>query len=80
MKITIELNLENEDDLHKYKLIYNAAIMFNVLDSITTDIRDIVKHGGCSHCNLTLKSNIEDFQDYFYQLLKDENLDLDKIY
>jgi len=80
MKITIELNLENEDDLYKFKLLNASEKLHYVLKALKDDIRNILKHGSTTGNNLTEKSTLSEWQEYFHSLLKEEGLNLEELY
>jgi len=72
MKVIIELDLTNEDDLYEYDLIKKAKGMLSVLADIKTVLRDVLKHGRNEEYNLTSTSTIEDFDDCFHKLLNEQ--------
>ena len=79
VKVIIELNLDNEDDLHKYKLINASDKLLYIINDITDTLRSVAKHGSCLDCSLTEKSNICDVQDCIYKIINDRNLDLEDL-
>ena len=79
MKVIIELNLDNEDDLHKYKLINAGDKLLFIINDITDTLRSVTKHGSCPDCELTQQSSIDDVQDCIHKLINDRNLDLEDL-
>jgi hypothetical protein len=78
MKITIELNLENEDDLYKYKLITNAEALLYVLHTLKQDMRNTLKYGKSSNNpNLTENSTLDEWHNYLYELTEEKQISID---
>lgn len=80
MKITIELNLEKEDDAVKYKRFVNSAALVSIVDTVVSNLRGATKYGICKESGLTDKSTIHDVNDYILQLLHDHAIVLSDLY
>lgn len=71
MKITIEFDSSNEEDMYEYKHITKAQDYYFALFNIQKEIRNKIKYSE----NDTIK--YEEFQELFLQELENKNINLD---